>query len=223
MHLKMGRTTESLRGQGDGRLRPAAGRDGLGGEPAQGADPRPPQRREPRGRPAHLAMIRFHNRVVDKLPASCPAADSGSGGPGGASSLHYQWMMRTDYLPRICDAGGRRRRVHQRAQGLRGRRRPAEHADDADRVLGRGVPARPPHGAARSTTGTAEFPDGAASLDLLFFFSGTSGDLGGNTRLPSNWIADWRRLYEFGEVGRDDLERAARRVQLAPCASTRCW
>ena len=32
-----------------------------------------------------------------------------------------------------------------------------------------------------------------------------SGDLGGGTRLPSNWIADFRRLYDFGEAGRADL------------------
>ena len=52
----------------------------------------------------------------------------------------------------------------------------------------------------------AVFPSGAASLDLLFFFSGTSGDLGGNKTLPSNWIADWRRLYRFSQIGRDDLK-----------------
>ena len=50
---------------------------------------------------------------------------------------HYQWMIRHDYLPRICDQGGGRRRLHQRPQGLRGRRDADRRADDADRVLGR--------------------------------------------------------------------------------------
>jgi hypothetical protein len=36
-----------------------------------------------------------------------------------------------------------------------------------------------------------------------FDFSGTSGDLGGNRRLPSNWIADWRRLCDFKPVRAD--------------------
>ena len=36
-------------------------------------------------------------------------------------------------------------------------------------------------------------------------FSGLSGDLGGNASCPSNWIADFRRLYDFGEAGRADL------------------
>ena len=49
------------------------------------------------------------------------------------------------------------------------------------------------------------FDDGGGALDLLFEFSGTSGDLGGDPRLPSNWIADFRRLYDFREAGRNDL------------------
>jgi hypothetical protein len=45
-----------------------------------------------------------------------------------------------------------------------------------------------------------EFDNGQGSLDLLFSFSGTSGFLGNGSRLPSNWIADWRRLYEFKQA-----------------------
>lgn len=54
------------------------------------------------------------------------------------------------------------------------------------------------------------------SLFLLFKFSGTSGNLspdgdpreadsGSFERLPTNWVADWRRLYDFTEAGRADL------------------
>jgi hypothetical protein len=49
------------------------------------------------------------------------------------------------------------------------------------------------------------FDFGAGTLDFLFVFSGGSGDLGGNLRLPSNWIADFRRLYDFTEAGRANL------------------
>jgi hypothetical protein len=49
------------------------------------------------------------------------------------------------------------------------------------------------------------FDAGAGTLDLLFAFSGTSGDFLGGPRLPSNWIADFRRLYDFSEAGRADL------------------
>jgi hypothetical protein len=59
------------------------------------------------------------------------------------------------------------------------------------------------------------FSDGFGSLDLLFEFSATSGGLGGNPKLPSNWIADFRRLYDFGEAGRADLEVAPRQLNKA--------
>ena len=48
----------------------------------------------------HLAMIRFHNRVVDKLPASMPAAQRFLEARK-AVTLHYQWLIWNDYLPRI--------------------------------------------------------------------------------------------------------------------------
>ena len=51
----------------------------------------------------HLAFIRFHNRVVDKL--------AGEGAPSvtlfkaarETVVKHYQWMLRGDFLPRIVD------------------------------------------------------------------------------------------------------------------------
>jgi hypothetical protein len=49
------------------------------------------------------------------------------------------------------------------------------------------------------------FDDGAGTLDLLFQFTGKSGDLGGEDHLLSIWIADFRRLYNFEQAGRNDL------------------
>ena len=57
----------------------------------------------------------------------------------------------------------------------------------------------------RAYSWNARFDNGAGTLDFLFLFSGTSGGLGGELRLPSNWIADFRRLYDFNEAGRADL------------------
>jgi hypothetical protein len=66
-------------------------------------------------------------------------------------------------------------------------------------------------------------PGPSGSLALLFNFSGTSGTLsppppppapppdpddpeqGDFERLPTNWAADFRRLFDFSEAGRDDL------------------
>ena len=161
----------------------------------------------------HLAFIRFHNRVVDKLPASTP--------PGARFERarrrvvrHYQWMLRTDYLPRICErsvvddvfANGRKA-FEVGASPLSVPTMPVEFSVAAFRFG---------HSMVReSYSWNARFPDGQGFLDLLFTFSGTSGDLGGNPRLPSNWIADWRRLYKFSVIGRKDLDPPAGEGNLA--------
>ena len=152
----------------------------------------------------HLAFIRFHNRVVDTLPSSVPAAQKFMRARRTVVK-HYQWML----PPRLPAPDLRRRRrarrVQQRTQGVRGGRAADGRADDADRVLGRRLPARATAWSGTSTAGTSASTSGARSLDLLFDFSGLSGTLGGGRRLPSNWIADFRRLYNFGEADRDDL------------------
>ncbi len=52
----------------------------------------------------HLAFVRFHNRVVDTLPASV-AAGQRFAQARELITKHYQWMLRSDYLPRICAPG----------------------------------------------------------------------------------------------------------------------
>ena len=151
----------------------------------------------------HLAFIRFHNRVVDSLPATTPAAQRFA----RAREIvvkHYQWMIRHDYLPRICgkavvnDVFANGRKVFEvGADPTTVPTMPVEFSVAAFR-LG--------HSMIRSAYDwNARFPDGAGTLGLLFTFSGVGGDLGGGRRLPSNWIADFRRLYDFGEAGRADL------------------
>ena len=102
---------------------------------------------------------------------------------------------------------------------------PGDVADHAGRVLGRRLPARPQHGARRLQL-EPHFDDGGGTLDLLFTFSGTGGDLGGDRVLPSNWIADFRRLYNFIEAGRADLVVAAAKLNSpgasTPSSCTRC-
>jgi len=49
------------------------------------------------------------------------------------------------------------------------------------------------------------FDSGFGTLGLLFTFSAAGGDLGGEPRLPSNWIADFRRLYDFKEANKPGL------------------
>jgi hypothetical protein len=152
----------------------------------------------------HLAFIRFHNRVVGKLAADgVPQADLFT----KAREMvvrHYQWMIRSDFLPRVVKPAlvtnvfTNGRKVFEVAPAPGDfPTMPVEFSVGAYR-LG--------HSMVRSAYDWNHvFDDGGGSLDFLFEFSGTSGGLGGDPRLPSNWIADFRRLYDFTEAGRNDL------------------
>ncbi len=151
----------------------------------------------------HAAFIRFHNRVVDKIPARVPEERRFLRARRKVVK-HYQWMLRTDYLPRIVApavvkdvfANGRRL-VEPDAGPLDVPTMPVEFSVAAFR-LG--------HSMIRSAySWNSIFDDGGGTLDLLFEFSATSGPLGGLERLLSIWVVDWRRLYDFSEAGRDDL------------------
>jgi hypothetical protein len=151
----------------------------------------------------HAAFIRFHNRVVDSLPSSVPAAERFARARRRVVK-HYQWMIWNDYLPRICAksvlnnvrSGGRK--IFEADAALTDiPTMPVEFSIAAFR-LGHSM-------IRRRYNWNARFPDGQGSLGLLFEFSGTGGELGGELRLPSNWIADFRRLYDFTEAARPGL------------------
>lgn len=173
----------------------------------------------------HLAFIHFHNRVVDTLSAR--------GVPGvllferarREVVQHYQWMLRTDHLPRIVEpalvddvfTNGRK---FFEVTG-------AEYGDGEDSTTTAGDTATMPiefsvaayrlgHSMVRDTYNWNRVfndggPLGIASLFQLFTFSGTSGNLtptkdpaklddpnsGTFIRLPTNWIVDWRRMHDF--------------------------
>ena len=175
----------------------------------------------------HVAMIRFHNRVVDGLDPSVPARRRFRVARGEVVK-HYQWLLRHDYLPRICersvvkDVFDNGRKIHEAgADPLSMPTMPVEFSVAAFRFG---------HSMIRAAYDwNAKFPDGSGDLFFLFDFSGTSGGLGGGPlALPSNWIADWRRLYTFGGIGRSDLKpppgerNLARRIdtRLAPLLAT---
>ena len=151
----------------------------------------------------HLAFIRFHNRVVDTLPAAVPPAQRFAVARRKVTK-HYQWMLRTDYLPRICAPGvvtavfnNGRKAFEVGVPPMDVPTMPIEFSVAAFR-LG--------HAMVREEYAWNKIFEGVGgTLGLLFEFSGLSGSLGGLLRLPSNWIADWRRLYDFAEAGRADL------------------
>jgi hypothetical protein len=146
----------------------------------------------------HLAFIRFHNRVVDSLPASVPPTLRF---PHARELVtkHYQWMIRSDYLPRICSPtvldvvfGEGRRAFEAGAAPTAGTTMPIEFSIGTFR-LG--------HSMVRSAYSWNRVRDANVTLDELFRHSAKGGDLGGRERLASTMIADFRRLYDFGAPG----------------------
>src|SRR3954469_10304389 len=133
----------------------------------------------------HCAMIRFHNRVITQLGSTPPAMRFAEA--RRLVTEHYQWMIRHDYLPRICDPSvvddvftDGRKAVEPNAAASSVPTMPVEFSVAAFR-LG--------HSMIRANYAwNHEFPDQQGTLDFLFGFTGTSGFLGGGSKLPSNWI-----------------------------------
>jgi Animal haem peroxidase len=207
MHLKMGKTDKigppPLQAR-DGFDLPRVGGSGSKKKQREALIPDPRNDENLAVAQTHLAMIRFHNRVVDSLPNAMPATQKFAMARD-IVTRHYQWMLRHDYLPRIAAPGvvsnvfnQGRKAFEVGADAMSIPTMPIEFSIAAFR-LG--------HSMVREVYDwNAAFPSGNGTLDFLFTFSGLSGDFFGGVRLPSNWIADWRRLYDFKkEQNRNDL------------------
>jgi hypothetical protein len=148
----------------------------------------------------------FTTRVADSLPAGLTDAQRFA----QARELvvkHYQWMIRTDFLPRICRAAvlndvftNGRKAFEVGAVPTDVPTMPIEFSVAAYRLghsMVRGV-----YEWNKNFNTDTGIP---AVLELLFEFSGLSGAMAGDEKLPSTWVADFRRLYDFSEAGRADL------------------
>ena len=142
----------------------------------------------------HCAMIRFHNRVVDTLPAAVPAAQRFTEAKKIVTK-HYQWMVRTDYLPRICASGIV---TNVFSQGRKAFEVGASPTSVPTMPIEFSVAAfRLGHSMVRAEySWNKVFP--GATLAQLFQFTHLSGNMAGP--IPSIWTADFRRLYNFGQL-----------------------
>jgi hypothetical protein len=202
IHLRMGKTEDDGFGVKDGFDLPrGAGSTNKAKRKAIIPDPRNDENLAVAQ--THLAFIRFHNRVVDTLPASVPVAKRFQKARG-IVTRHYQWMLRTDYLPRICAASvvngvfnNGRKAFEVGVTPTEVPTMPIEFSVAAFR-LGHSM-------IRRAYNWNKVFDNGTGTLEYLFIFSAGSGNLGGGLRLATSWVADFRRLFDFSEAGRADL------------------
>jgi hypothetical protein len=167
----------------------------------------------------HTAMIRFHNRVVDTQLGGVPPAQKFARAREIVTK-HYQWMVRTDYLPRICRPGvvndvfsNGRKAFEVGVTPTDVPTMPIEFSVAGFRLGHSMVRAR--------YNWNVNFDNGDGTLPLLFDFSATGGTLGGNNRLLTVWVADFRRLYDFSEANKPNLTVPAGKFNRAMRIDTR--
>ncbi len=164
----------------------------------------------------HAAFIRFHNHVVDtRFPGPGDYAKRFASARAEVTK-HYQWMVRHDFLPRILDKAildaAFAKAAHKPDEPFH---MPLEFSVAAYR-FGHSM-VRGTYEWNRVFNSHAKLFGGEAipgTLPLLFSFTGTSGTLSpgspkdsedpATTRLPTNWVADYRRLFDFPRAGYSD-------------------
>jgi hypothetical protein len=166
----------------------------------------------------HLAFIRFHNNVCDRLAKQGTPSSMIFERARELVVKHYQWMLQTDFLPRIVDPAiandvfTNGRKVFE-VEGTGFPTMPIEFSVAAYRIGHSMIREKYDWNSVFSPGG--DFGD-LGTLENLFRFSGTSGNLspgadldnpieGSFERLPTNWIADWTRLYDFVSDGVPEL------------------
>lgn len=145
----------------------------------------------------HLAFLKFHNKVVaDNTDADFNAARE-------IVTQHYQSIILNDFLPHIVsqpvydDVLANGRQFVQKGKGNATRENccmPVEFSVAAYRFG---------HSMIRNAYEWNRVFNSSgidATLALLFEFTEVSGNLGGSPTLPSDWIVDWTRFYDFTDT-----------------------
>lgn len=171
----------------------------------------------------HLALLKFHNRVMDTQHFRSPGVLGTVGGlVAGAVKFnqseedksktpfhqarrtvrwHYQWMVLHDHVGRMVEpatlndvrTNGRKFFTFDKGSS-KGPFMPIEFSVAAYRMGHSQVREFYNHNRVFGAPPAVPFPLANASLGLLFTFTGSGGFFGQPT-LPSNWIIDWRRYH----------------------------
>ena len=167
----------------------------------------------------HTAFLKFHNAVIGSLPESepppggygacCYSRPDGGDTPFHSAQrlvrFHYQWIVLHEFLGHVVDpsvlddvlANGRRIFTF----GDDGPFMPVEFSVAAYRFGHSLIRERYDYNRAFNDDGPPAFGD--ATLERLFEFTGGGGFPAPgppHVALPSNWVIDWRRFFDFGRA-----------------------
>jgi hypothetical protein len=160
----------------------------------------------------HLLMLKFHNKVFDKVAAERPdlKGDALFKEVRRIVTWHYQWIVLFDFVERLTEPGLIQKIKREGRRFYRFKQRPympAEFAAACYRLGHSMVRQTYSHNRVFNPT-TDSITNG--TLGLLFVFTGKSGSIMGElapvppagptapqTKLPSNWVIDWRRFFDL--------------------------
>jgi hypothetical protein len=165
----------------------------------------------------HVAFIKFHNAVVDSLASRGISPGSLFEEAKRLVVQHYQWIVLRDFLPKIVEErvlddvlSNPGKYFGEFFAGREGKEppMPVEFSFAAFR-LGHSL-LRDRYDWNRVFQQTGADARGAAILFDLFALTGHNGRMQRiGKRLPSNWIIDWRRFFDFrgfeGVSGFEDI------------------
>lgn len=153
----------------------------------------------------HVAFLKFHNKVVDHLAAAGVPAGELFERASIEVRRHYQWIVLHEFCTLLTGAAVIKDIIKHGRKFYRFKHKPFMPIEFSVAAFRLG------HAMVRDVySHNRVFPAGSGglatgSLQLLFSFTGLSGNISGELgptgRLPSNWIIDWRRFYDFATPG----------------------
>jgi len=158
----------------------------------------------------HLAFLKFHNKAVDHFRAAAPDVSDTVifAQARDIVTRHYQWIVLNDFIRRVVSPPAFRSVLG--VSDLSG----ATSITPNPLVFKVSAAQIPPmplefsaaayrfgHSMVRDDYSWNRFFNTGTTFDQFFRFSHLSGIIGsGLATFPSNWIADWRRMFEMETV-----------------------
>lgn len=159
----------------------------------------------------HVAFLKFHNKTVDALEGDDPTQSAAAifASARDLVTRHYQWVILEDFVRRIIHPDTFRSvfAVSSLAGADTVTLNPIIFKVSAAQIPPMplefsGAAYRIGHSMVRDDYGWNRLFGPGTGFNLFFIFTQLMGSVGspGLETFPSNWIADWRRMFDFSGV-----------------------